>query len=110
MKALYKLAALIFTVIAFCSCEKVIDLDLKDAAPQLVIEGSISNTAQVPTVRISRTVAFDEPSNFPGVSGAMVKIMSGSTPILLTESSAGVYQGPPILGRSGRTYALQVDV
>jgi hypothetical protein len=110
MKALCKLTGLIFTAIAFCSCEKVIDLDLKDAAPQLVIEGSISNIAQIPTVRISRTVGFDEPSNFPGVSGATVRMTTGTTPILLTESSPGVYQGQPALGRPGRIYTLQVDV
>jgi len=110
MKAFYKLIALAFAVIAFTSCEKVIDLDLKDAEPQLVIEGAVSNVPHNPTVRITRSVAFNEPSNFPGVSGAVVKISSGNTPISLTETSPGVYQGPAIMGRPGRTYTLQVDV
>ncbi len=110
MKAFYNLAAVIFSAIAFCSCEKVIDLDLKNASPQLVIEGSIINIAHNPTVRISRSVSFDQPSNFPGVSGATVKILTSSSPILLTETSPGVYQGPGVIGRSGRTYTLQVDV
>lgn len=110
MKALCKSAALFITVIAFSSCEKVIDLNLKAAAPQLVIEGSIINATQTPTVRISRSVGFDQPSNFPGVSGATVKITSGTSALTLTETSAGVYQGPAIVGRPGRTYTLQVDV
>jgi len=110
MKAFYRLAAFFIVVIAFSSCEKVIDLNLKAAAPQLVIEGSIINIAQVPTVRISRSVGFDEPSSFPGVSGATVRITTGTSPILLTESSPGVYQGQPVVGRPGRTYTLQVDV
>lgn len=110
MKAFYRLAAFLTVVIAFSGCEKVIDLDLKAAEPQLVIEGSIINVAHIPTVRISRSVSFDEPSKFPGVSGATVRMISGTTPILLTESSPGVYQGQPVIGRSGRTYTLQVDV
>lgn len=110
MKVFYRLTALFIAAMAFSSCEKVIDLNLKASAPQLVIEGGIINTAHVPTVRISRSVGFDEPSSFPGVSGATVKITSGTTPVLLTEVSPGVYQGQAVIGRSGRTYSLQVDV
>ena len=111
MKAFYRLAAFFIAVIAFSSCEKVIDLDLKTSAPQLVIESGITNIAQIPTVRISRSVGFDEPSNFPGVSGATVRITSVSTmPIVLTEFSPGVYQGLSVIGRPGRAYTLQVDV
>ena len=111
MKAFYRLASLFIAVIAFSSCEKVIDLNLKDAAPQLVIEGSIINTAHFPTVSISRTVGFNEPSNFRGVSGATVRITSGSTmPVILIESSPGIYQGLTVIGRPGRIYTLQVDV
>lgn len=110
MKAFLKVTAFFITVIAFSSCEKVIDLNLKASAPQLVIEGGVINTPHVPTVRISRSVGFDEPSSFPGVSGATVKITSGTTPISLTEISPGVYQGQAVTGRSGRTYTLQVDV
>jgi len=110
MKSFYKLSALFITIVAFSSCEKVIDLNLKAAAPQLVIEGAIINATQNPTVRISRSVGFDQASNFPGVSGATVKITQGTNTFVLTETSAGVYQGPAILGRPGRTYNLQVDV
>ncbi len=110
MKAFYNIAAVLLITIAFTSCEKVIDLNLKASAPQLVIEGSVNNMAHIPTVRISRSVGFDEPSNFPGVSGATVKMTTGASPIFLTETSPGVYQGAPVVGRSGRTYSLQVDV
>jgi len=110
MKAFYKLTALLIIVIAISSCEKVIDLNLKTTTPQLVIEGSIINIAHNPTVRISRSVNFDDPSNFPGVSGATVKIISSASTLVLTETSKGVYQGPATIGRPGRVYTLQVDV
>jgi hypothetical protein len=110
MKAFYRIAALFIPAIAFSSCEKVIDLDLKNASPQLVIEGSISNVAQIPTVRISRSVSFDEPSNFSGVSGGDVRMISGTSTLYFAETSKGVYQAPATLGRLGRSYTLQVVV
>ncbi len=110
MKAFYISAFFILTAIAFSSCEKVIDLKLQNSSPQLVIEGGISNVAQPLTVKISRTVPFDQPSVFPGVSGAVVKMTTGTSTINLTETSNGVYQSPPSFGRPGRTYNLQVDV
>lgn len=110
MKAFYISAFFILTAIAFSSCEKVIDLKLQNSSPQLVIEGGISNVAQPLTVKISRTVPFDQPNVFPGVSGATVKMSSGTSTINLTETSKGVYQSAPTFGRPGRTYNLQVDV
>ncbi len=110
MKVFYRLAALVFLAISFASCEKVIDLDLKNASPQLVIEGGIINLSHVPVVRISRSVSFSEPNSFPPVKGAIVKATTGSSTIYYTEVTPGVYQGPAIIGRSGRTYSLQVDV
>ncbi len=110
MKALHIFAICLLFAIAFTSCEKVIDLELKDAAPQLVIEGGISNAPQMLTVRVSRTVPFDQPNVFPGVSGATVKLTSGGTTLNLAETSKGVYQTGPVSGRPGRSYSLQVDV
>ncbi|PJJ83564.1 DUF4249 domain-containing protein [Mucilaginibacter auburnensis] len=110
MKALHVPIFLVLLAIAFTSCEKVIDLELKDAAPQLVIEGGISNAPQILTVKISRTVPFDQPNAFPGVSGATVRLTSGTTTLNFAETSKGVYQVGPVSGRSGRSYNLQVDV
>jgi hypothetical protein len=65
-----------FSLIAFifCSCEKVIDIDLNKADSRIVIEGNITDQAGPYTVRISKTVNFDESNTFPAISGALVKI------------------------------------
>ncbi len=110
MKAFYRLAVFVFLAITFASCEKVIDIDLKNASPQLVIEGGVINLSHVPAVRLSRSVSFSDPSNFPPVRNATVKMTTGNSPISLTEITPGVYQGQPVIGRPGRTYTLQVDV
>jgi len=110
MKALYISAFFILSMIGFTSCEKVIDLKLQNSSPQLVIEGGISNVAQPLTVKISRTVPFDQPSVFPGVSGATVKISTGNSSLGFNETSKGVYRSAATFGFTGRTYTLQVDV
>lgn len=110
MRAFYKLTAFIISAVALCSCEKVIDLDLKDAEPQLVIEGEVRMNTNTPVVKISRSVRFDEPSKFPGVSGATVNITGSNLNIKLTETSPGVYQGILLNGRPLATYNLQVSV
>lgn len=111
MKVYSRLLPFALLVMLFSSCEKVIDIQLKDSAPQLVIEGNITNVAISPTVNISRTVKFTDPNTFPAVSGALVKITSTSGSVFnLTETSPGKYTYPPLMGRPGRVYTLQVDV
>lgn len=111
MKIYSRLLTLALLVTLISSCEKVIDIPLKNSAPQLIIEGNITNVAVSPTVNISRSVKFTDPNSFPGVSGAVVKISSSSGSVFnLTETSPGKYTYPPLIGRPGRTYTLQVDV
>jgi hypothetical protein len=91
------------------SCKKVIDLDLRDASGQLVIEGNVTNTAGPQYVRISRNVPFTDPNNYPAVSGATVSISDslGNT-YPLTESPAGTYSNKQLTGVDGQTYSLSV--
>ena len=65
---------LLLTVLAFASCEKVIDVDLKDAEPVIVIEGFVTNRADSQYVNIHRSVPFGQSNVFPGVTGAIVTI------------------------------------
>lgn len=111
MKIYHQIIAVALGVSILSSCEKVIDIELKNTAPQLVIEGNITNLALSPTVIITRSVNFTDPNNFPGVHGASVKILSSSGATFnLTETSSGNYTMASLIGRSGRTYTLQVDV
>ena len=99
------IAAAVLSGSIFGACEDVIDIELKDNEPKLVIEGTIDNTFHG-EVRISRTVPFDEPypasdpsSPLPPrlqvqnpVSGAVVMITEPGVPArTLTEISPGLY-------------------
>lgn len=104
-----KYSCIIIASFFLASCTKEIDIDLDSSSSQIVIEGNISDE-QVPyTVRISRTVNFSDPNNYPPVAGALV-IISDNTGIIdtLTETVKGSYQTHNITGIQGNTYTLKV--
>jgi hypothetical protein len=95
----------------FCSCEKVIDIDLNTASKKYVIEGTVANKPNSCKVILTQTKDFDQGNSFEGVSGAVVTIAAdGDNPVLLTETTPGVYESPELVGVPGRTYQLKVQV
>lgn len=97
-------------LVLFSSCEKVIELDLKNAEPVLVIDGSISNLSENHFVRISKTIPFTESNKFNGIKGAKVTLSSSSGQFqTFTEISEGVYRSPRFRGTPGVSYKLDVE-
>lgn len=96
-------------LVVFFACEDVINIDLKDVEPQIVIEGTITDQPAACMVKISKTGDYFEPSTFPAVSGAIVKIMddAGNSETLF-EPETGIYISDSLQGIPGRTYTLTV--
>lgn len=96
----------------FSSCEKVVNIDLNNATPRLVIEGDISDSPGLLShhVLLSQTTAFSTTGNRMPVTGALVIITDSSSGIIdtLRESRPGDYVTTRILGVSGHIYNLAV--
>jgi hypothetical protein len=107
----YAVLALIVGLTGY-ACKKVITVDLKDAASQLVIEGQITNFAHTGKVTISRSVPFSSNKGYPPVSGAQVSITDSTSGVsaLLNETDSGVYTTKQIDGTPLHTYLLRVTV
>jgi hypothetical protein len=105
-----KLALLIIVAASITSCTKIINVDLKNAEPQLVIEGIVTNSSTA-KVNILQTVKFSSSNVFPAVSGAIVTIAdnTGGT-FILAETAAGTYTNSSLIGVPGRTYNLSVTL
>jgi hypothetical protein len=107
-----KLVSQIFLIIAFIaisSCKKVINVDLNNAAPQIVIEGIVTNSSAA-QVTISKSVKFSENNSFPAVTGAIVTIADNlNHSYILSETQPGVYTNSILTGVSGLTYQLTVN-
>ena len=111
MKTRYILIALSSLLVLLFSCEKVIDINLNKVEKKYVIEGIVTDQPGTSKVLITQTKDFDQDNNFPGVSGATVSItQTGGPTYNLAETSAGVYEAGSLVGISGKTYSLNVNV
>ncbi len=96
-------------LLAITSCQKVVDLKLKDASGQMVTEGNVTNT-NTSIVKLSQNVAFTSSNTYPPVSGATVTISDQTGKSYnLTEGIAGMYSSGQLKGISLNTYNLTVQ-
>jgi hypothetical protein len=111
MKLVKNILVITAVVLGLASCEKVINVDIKDAEPKLVIEGTVDDAGNPATVILSKSAVFSANGNYPKVSGAIVTIKdnAGNT-YSLPETSAGKYTNAAVLGVIGRTYTLEVKL
>lgn len=102
---------LLCLVLLFASCEKVVDLKLKEGPVKYVIEGNVTDQPGPYTVKISQTVAFNTPNGAPGVSGAVV-VISDNTGFqeTLQPNGVGVYTTSQLQGKIGNTYYVKVTI
>lgn len=93
------------------SCERVIDVEIKDADKVYVIEGVLTDQEGGCHVLISRTKQFDEDNSFAGIGGAQVSITdSNGMRTEIPETAEGVYALPGFAGIPGMRYALEVTI
>jgi hypothetical protein len=111
LKKLFLLSASVWMIAGLSSCQKVIELDLKNVEKKYVVEANLSDQPGSCKVLLTQTKDFDESNTFPGVSGAVVQITdNNNAPVLLTETAAGVYEAPALTGVPGHNYQLSVQV
>ena len=97
-------------IIIFSSCEKVVNIDLNNSSKKYIIQGIVNNQG-ICQVKISQTVNFSAANNFPAISGATVTIKDNNgVPVLLNETSAGLYETNLISGAPTHTYNLAVNI
>ena len=96
------------SVVMFGACEKVIELDLNNSQPVLVIEGGVSNQLGYHQVKISKTISFDKKNDFNPHRGASVSLTSDGKTMRYIEISPGIYRSPAFRGIPGVEYTLNV--
>ncbi len=107
MRAVAKLI-LVFATLGFYSCEKVIDIKLKETDIKYVVEGIVSNKPGDCKVYVSKSKPFNENNDFEKVSGAVVKVQDNGVEAQLIEVQPGIYQTNLINGIPGHVYQLSV--
>jgi hypothetical protein len=92
------------------ACEKVIDVDLNEADPVIVLEGNLSNNINEVEVKISMTSSYFDTLPSEKVSGAIVKVTSDvGDNFVLHETEKGIYKTKKSWFKEGGTYNLLVE-
>lgn len=112
MKSATGIFLLALSVIGFSSCQKVIDVSLKNVDPKYVIEAEVNDGAGPYWVTISRTRDFSDDNNFDQVGGAQVILtdLDAGTSDTLKQTSAGRYESSHLSGVHGHNYRMSVNI
>lgn len=103
---------LIFCLLLFISCEKVVEVPLDEADVLLVVEAVMKDRDSSSFVKISSTSTVYTESNFPTVSGAIVNVTDnlGESFLFYEQSQTpGLYVNNDFKLKANRTYFLNVQ-
>ncbi|NGM65356.1 DUF4249 domain-containing protein [Sphingobacterium sp. SGR-19] len=101
----------ILCVLFFSACEEIIEVNLNDADPRVVIEANLSDLQSTQRIRVSKTVAFDEPVNSVGVTNAVVLVVDSRGGYHnFQHENDGNYVARDFTPESGGNYSLYVEV
>jgi len=96
-------------VFVFPGCQKVINVDLAEAPPILVIQGLITDSIGPYKISLSKSGSYFNQPVLPPVSHAVVVISDNNGIVdTLKEKVPGLYYTSKIRGIPGRTYSLMV--
>ncbi|ANQ51704.1 DUF4249 domain-containing protein [Flammeovirga sp. MY04] len=106
IKIVFTLIVLAFIVTA---CEKVIDVDLNDAEPRIVIEAVIWEGEHDMVVKVSKTAPYFDNSPSEKISNASIKLKYDDTAQDVPNTGEGEYHFA-LNAKAGTTYNLEVMV
>jgi len=110
VKSLIYRSGILFILLAFSACEKVIEFDLKASEEALVIEATITNNKLPFTVLVSKTTPYFGTKKSNPVSGAKVSARSDKGKVrYFVETSPGVYEFDNIIALPGYWYIIDVE-
>ncbi|BDD04588.1 hypothetical protein AUTU_20710 [Aureibacter tunicatorum] len=95
-------------ILALVSCSEEIDLNLRSADPEVVIEGVVTDSTRGNFVKLSYTTDYYDKGETPMISDALVKVFSDGEEYLLSEVDPGFYTNPSLDGNVGKQYRLEV--
>jgi hypothetical protein len=109
MKLYQIIGILALVVIGMTSCEEIIELDLNNAEPRLVIEGVVDAGSGTGIVYLTKSNGFYDPISIELVAGATVTItQADGAEVTLGTLADGVYLAGGIVANEGDTLSVSV--
>lgn len=96
-------------IILLTSCESIIEIDLDDMKPKLVIDGVINDFDSQCIIRLSKTTDYFNQKTNPAVSNAVITLTDNAgTVVKFNETEPGNYLGESIKVKSHMDYTLSI--
>jgi hypothetical protein len=112
MKLIKTICLLIATATVFTSCEKEINLDLKNTSPKLVVEGNvlwgIDSVINQQELKLSLSADYTGNSNPLPVTNAIVMVNDGTNTYIYNHIENGVYRSS-FIAATNKTYKLIIN-
>lgn len=112
MNRILTYTTIILLLVSAIGCTEDMDLQLKDTAPRLVVDGFVSDQVRTHFVRLTTTESYFNNAVPSAIRNAKVIIKDNGTPVELTESTetAGYYLAPAnFVGQAGHLYELTIE-
>ena len=103
-----KIVLLLIVFVVLLSCEELIDVNLNNVIPKVVIESLITNVDNPFVVKISKSQSFFNQSNFTVVKSAVVQLEYLAVKEKLIEKNGGYYVAARTKGVAGIVYTLNI--
>jgi hypothetical protein len=98
-----------FASLFFAACREVVEVELPNEEPRLVVEAELNDTPGPHTVRLSLTDDYFADGNLPPVTDALVVISDNSgQQDTLAQPEEGLYLTQDLEGIIGRDYTLTI--
>lgn len=108
MKQLFPIA--VFAVLLFSSCQKVIDVNLNDAAPQYVVEANLFEGTNAFNVHVAKTTDYFGTSPQQQVNDAIITLSDeAGNSVTIPFTGNGNYTIPAFTAVKGSIYKLEVQ-
>lgn len=104
----FKLLGFVPFLFLFASCEKVIEVNVRNSQPTIVIVGEINNAPGPYTVQLSRSVQLEDTISNPPVSALVYVTEVGGITDTFRSITPGIYVSQFLQGKVGHTYILHV--
>ncbi len=100
-------------IITLFACQELIDLDLDQSEPRVVIEGKITNQPGPHKIKVSRTINYYDTAAIPPLSNAIVSLLDESQNLIeqftyFAEDST-FRSSENWAGEAGQTYIVNVE-
>lgn len=107
---MYKKIILLVFFLLLVACEEVIEVELDDADPQIVIEAKVSDNSDNNMVAITLSTDFYEPSEYDSLSQAEIVVSEeNGESYVFTETSRGLYTSENLTASFGSVYSITVN-